>query len=239
MKLKSTTLLTAILLAAPIHAAITYVDAVAGPGGNTFATGGSLADTSWIDTTTNSASNDDSSWMLRFGGSPGWTQHNGGNVIQGQVSDINNNLGEITTSITGLADGTYDVWVFFWEQTVSNTQNWVIDTGLTTGSLTSYSSPAGPVTGSDSTSPVLASTLTFSNAPSVLAADGNQSMFGVNLGQVSVAGGSDINVYVDKLFGVGSVNRTLYDGVGFELIPEPSTALLGGIGMLLLLRRRR
>ncbi|WP_338684956.1 Ig-like domain-containing protein [Haloferula helveola] len=200
----------------PVRAQITYVDAVEGAAGNTFATGGSLADTSWIDTTSNASAVDDSAWMKRSGGSPGWTEHNGGDVMQALVSGYPNTVPEVTTEITGLADGYYDVWVFFWEQTVSATQDWVIDTGLASGSLTSYSSSAGPVVGTDSSTPVDANTLSFSNAPSVTAAGGNQTMFGINLGQVAVSGGSSIEVYVDKLLGVGSNNRTIFDGVGYE-----------------------
>lgn len=238
MKLKSPLTLAAAILALPAHAAITYVDAQEGSGGNTFATGGTQTDTGWIDNTSNTNSIDDENWMKRFGGSPGWSQHNGGDVIQGLVSSTPN-LGEITTEVGGLADGPYDVWVFFWTQIVSDTQNWMIDAGLESGSLTAYSAPDDPVPGTNSTIPVNADTLDFSNAPSVVAAGGNQNMYGVNLGQVEVSGGSDINVYVDKLTGTGSGNRTIYDGVGYELIPEPSTALLGGLGTLLFLRRRR
>lgn len=224
------------------QAAISYVDAQEGV--NTFATGGSLADESWVDSTSNTSGVDNANWVKRSGGTPGWTEHNGGDVIQGLVDPLaGNTLGEITTQVTGLADGNYDVWVFFWEQTVSGTQNWVIDAGLTSGSLTSYSSSAGSVVGTDSITPVAASTLSFSNSPAVLGAGGNQSMYGINLGQVAVTGGADINVYVDKIFGNTSNNRTIYDGIGYELvspIPEPSsTALLGLGGLALVLRRRR
>jgi hypothetical protein len=224
---------------ASAHAAITYIDAQEGSSGNTYATGGTLSDTSWIDSTTNAAGVDDASWMKRSGGSPGWTEHNGGDTIQGLVSSVPN-LGEITTEIAGLADGTYNVWVFFWEQTSSGTQNWLIDAGATSGSTAAYSASIGPVAGTDSISAVAASSLTFSNAPSTLGAGGNQSMYGVNLGQVAVSGGSDINVYIDKLTGVGSNNRTIYDGVGYELaVPEPSSSLLVVLGALGLIRRRR
>jgi hypothetical protein len=227
------------LLALPAHAAITYVDAQEGTGGNTYASdGGSLADTSWIDSTSNSSDINNNDWMKRFGGSPGWSEHNGGDAIQGLVSTTGG-LGEITTEVGGLADGTYEVWVFFWNQVTSNTQDWVIDAGLSSGSTAAYSDPGDPVAGTNSTLPVNAATLDFSGSVSVVAAGGNQEMIGVNLGQVAVSGGSSLNVYVDKLTGTGSTTRTIYDGVGYELIPEPSTALLGGLGTLLLLRRRR
>ena len=198
------------------RADITYVDALEGPGGNTFATGATLTDTSWIDLTSNAAAPDDNLWMKRSGGDPGWSQHNGGAVIQGQVTGFPNGLPELTTEVTGLGEGRYEVWAFFWEQTTSDTQNWVIDTGLVSGETSSYSSAAGPVPGTDSTSPIDASTLTFSNAPSVTGAGGNHTMYGINLGQVSVADGVPLRVFVDKVFGTGSGNRTIYDGVGYE-----------------------
>jgi hypothetical protein len=228
-------LILALLGAGSTLGQITYVDAREGSDGNTFLTGGSLANTDWIDSKSNSASINNSLWSKRFGGTPGWTQHNGGDVIQGMVTAADTDtLGELTTRITGLADGNYDVWVFFWEQIISETQNWVIDAGLTSGSLVSYSSSLGPVDGSDSTSPVNADTLTFTSEISVVGVDGRQNMFGVNLGQVLVENGSNIEVYIDKLFGNGSNNRTIYDGVGYELVeptqsrPEISSLTLVG-----------
>jgi hypothetical protein len=215
-KLTWGTAVASLLLAtAPARADITYIDAQEGASGNTYATGGTADDTSWIDTTSNSFSAS-SDWMKRFGGDPGWTEHNGGDAIQGLVTEFPNELGEITTEISGLDDGRYDVWVFFWEQSVSDIQDWVIDAGLTSGSLSTFSSSLGPVAGTDSDTPVNAGTLAFANSPSVTAAGGNQTMFGVNLGQVAVSDGSSIQVYVDKLFGFGSTNRTVFDGVGYE-----------------------
>lgn len=205
-----------LLAAAPARADITYIDALEGASGNTYATGETPDDTSWIDLTSNAAAPDDTNWMKRFGGNPGWSQHNGGDVIQGQVTGLPNGLPELTTEITGLGEGRYEVWVFFWEQTASDTQNWVIDAGLTSGSLSTFSSSSGPVDGTDSDTPVNAGTLAFANSPSVIAAGGNQTMFGINLGQVSVADGAPIRVFVDKIFGTGSGNRTIYDGVGYE-----------------------
>ena len=193
---------------------ITYVDAQEGT--NTYANGGSLVDQSWLNTA-NLASADDDQWMKRSGGNPGWSEHNGGDVLQAFVSGFPNDVPEIVTEVTGLDDGEYDVWAFFWEQVTSDTQNWVLDTGLSSGALDSYSSPVDPVGSSDSSSPINAATLDFSNDPAVVGAGGNQNMFGVYLGKVSASEGR-LEVYVDKLFGTGSGNRTIYDGIGFSKV---------------------
>ena len=68
----------------------------------------------------------------------------------------------------------------------------------------------------------------------------------VNLGQVAVSGGSDIDVFIDQLIGGSGSNRGWYDGVGYELVssgnlvPTPA-ALPAGLAMpgLAAMRRRR
>ena len=53
-----------------------------------------------------------------------------------------------------------------------------------------------------------------------------------------------LEVFIDDFAAAGtsgnSDSRTWYDGVGYELVPEPSASLLGAMGTLtlLLLRRR-
>jgi hypothetical protein len=66
-------------------------------------------------------------------------------------------------------------------------------------------------------------------------------MYGVNLGQETVIGGSAINFFIDQDGTTsGGTDRTWYDGVGYEVVPEPSSmALLGLGGLALILRRRR
>ena len=206
---------------APAQAAIVYVDAIDGsPGslGNTYPTG--AVDESAIGWTDNG----DGDWRKRS------TYGNGGVIYEGGYAGADDP--ELTTDVTGLAGGTYDVWVFFWDASGSNT--WSIDAGLTSGSLSTYSFD-GP---GDTTSPVAASTLDFVANP--MFTEGDRILYGVYLGQASVSAGTTLEVYVDN----GPIDpdtRTWYDGVGYEAneIPEPASLAMGLLGMTLIAGRRR
>ena len=232
MKTKNLILLSAFIVSTLGFAqakTITYTDAVQGASGNTFATGGSLSDTTWLDTTTNSSALNNTEWQLRtpFG--------NDGTVFQGLINDATN-FPELTTQVTGVSDGTYTVWAFFWDDSAA-VQQWSIDAGLTSGALTHYE--IGDATA--------ASTLTFST--SVMTTESTRTMYGANLGTVTIAGGlnitqgtgnNTINIFVDDTNAGSSEDRVWYDGVGIA-IPEPSSFafLTAGLAGLLTLRRRR
>lgn len=223
-KLVLASLMATIVPAGLAGAAIVYVDAAHGPTGNTFETGGSLADTSWLVTKNNStADNDD--WDLRSGATIG----NSGTALQANVSVVGSTP-QLTTQITSLANGTYDIWVFFWDPIANN--QWNIDAGLSPSSLTTYSVDGAGVTSST----VQASTLSFSTT--VMTTGGGGELWGVKLGSVAVSGGT-VNVYVDKSVGTTAGTRTFYDGVGYELVPEPTSFAMMGLGGLCLLKRRR
>jgi hypothetical protein len=208
--------------------AITYVDAVDGASGNTYATGGALATTTWYETGT--LANDNAKWRKR-------TLGNNSTVYEGDYNAQSDP--ELTTQVTGLSDGNYNVWAFFWDS--SGTGNtWTMSAGLTSGSLSPYSND-GP--GSQ-----VVTAMTLADFTSIgMVTEGDRTLYGINLGQATVAGGSGlINVFVDgtSYNGVATPNasatRTWYDGVGYEAVPEPSIAALFGLtGLMLLLRRRR
>lgn len=201
---------TALMLAAlSAHGDITYVDAMEGAAGNTFATGGSPAATAWVNFA-NASTADDDQWMKRALG-------NGGTVFQAFHNGTQ--MPELTTRIPGLADGTYGVWVFFWDGPNSNT--WTLSAGLNPGALTTYSFD-GP---GNTASPVAASTLGFTNSP--MTTEDVRTLYGVKLGEVTVAGGSAIEVFIDNLTGGGSNTRTWYDGVGYEPVNGDPVASTG------------
>ena len=217
------TTFTSFVIAGAHAAPITYVDAVEGAAGNTYATGGSLADTSWINPDTGS-SNDQDQWKKR-----GFA--NNGTIFQARHSLNPDEMPELTTEIAGLDDGIYDVWAFFWD--APNANRWTLSTGLTSGALTTYSFD-GP---GDTVSPVDTATLSFTNP--ILKTEGDRILYGVYLGEQVVSGGSTINVFVDNLVGGDSANRTWYDGVGYTAIPEPTSLVAGLIGFGGLCIRRR
>ncbi|MFD2257871.1 PEP-CTERM sorting domain-containing protein [Luteolibacter algae] len=224
--LLNTTFASACVFSTSQAATITYVDALHGLGGNTFST------------TQGAPSADNSSWLANPAFDGDSTENNtqwngrtfngaGGTVYQAQPA-AGGSIPELTTQITGLADGTYDIWIYYTEN-VNNGQNWFIDAGFTSGSLTTY----GAING---TTVVDASSQTFSNSTDANFSGGAAAY----LGQQTVVGGSTVDVFINHPGGNGGANRTVYNGVGYELIPEPSsTALSGMTAGLLLFRRKR
>jgi hypothetical protein len=260
MKPKNLILPAALILSLPAHGAITYVDAVSGTGGNTRATGGLQSDTSWL--LDNISSTDADQWSLRTSSDPGNPFGTNNTIFQAMPNGTPAAIPQLTTTISSLTDGeTYKVWAFFQDNvgdTSSPYQNWVISAGLTTSLDTTYWAPGQPLASHNSATPVLgtggtgtitttnvseAEVLTYSGTPPIFtegSGEGLRSLFAVYLGEVTLSGGTEINVYVDMLIaGSSGATRVWYDGVGYELIPEPSTAILGGLGLLALLRRRR
>jgi hypothetical protein len=205
------------VVTANLNAQITFVDAVHGSSGNTFRTGSTLSDTSWLSTANNSTVNN-TQWVTRS------TWGNGGTIYQSNISSTAS-FPEITTQITGLANGTYDIWGFFWDNMTATAEKWIFSAGLNSGALTTYSNDA--VTEAITTGVVNASTLNFSNTPTITqtVSSVTYNMFGVKLGQVVVTGGT-VNAYVDRnVLGNSTQNRVWYDGLGYELIPQVGTQI--------------
>ena len=212
---------------------ITYVDASTVTGGNTFLTS-NPSNTTWLNTTANSATANNTQWVVRSGASDF-----GINDSLLQSISTSGDFPQITTRLTGMADGTYTIWAFFWEQVVSTTQNWGISVGLNSGSLTTYSAPLAGHTrpGTITAGVTNAADLVFTTPVKIRqASDGSggflQNLFGVNLGQVTVSGGSVVDVFIDNNL-VGTTSwRVWHDGVGYQRMgantePPATPPLLG------------
>jgi len=190
----------------PVGAQITYVDAVEGASGNTFATGSAPNDTQWIHPSTGFGAVENR-WKKRpFGhGGTVFTSHT---VTDGRQR-------ELTTRVTPPSEGLFRVWVFFWDA-AGETNTWDIAAGLerplTPATVYSFDGLG------NRTSRVPASTLTFTNPPPLTAED-DRILYGVYVGLVSVTGDSAITVYIDDLTN-GNSGRTWYDGIGFEFTPD-------------------
>ncbi|MCH7229006.1 alpha/beta hydrolase [Haloferula sp. A504] len=190
---------------------ITYVDAAEGSGGNTFVTGGTPADTSWM--VVDVSSTDDDQWSKRT-----TVEGNGGTLFQAMPNGSPDLIPELTTRLSGLADGDYELYAFYWDQIDSDTQNWVLSAGLTSGVMTAYSSPGEPaVAGATATGVNHAADLSFADpAPAVVAGGGLRKLFGIHLGRGTVSGGSAVDVRIDLLLnGSSTTTRAWFDGVGY------------------------
>jgi acetyl esterase len=214
--------------------AITYVDASTVTGGNTFLTS-NPSNTTWLNATANSATANNTQWVVRSGA-------NDFGINDSLLQSVANSgdFPQITTRLTGMPDGTYTIWAFFWEQVVSTTQNWGISAGLNAGLLTTYSAPLAGHSrpGTNTASVTNAAELVFTTPVKIRqASDGSggflQNLFGVNLGQVTVAGGAAVDVFIDNNLVGTSSWRVWHDGVGYQRMGEntsqPTTRPLLGV----------
>jgi hypothetical protein len=134
------------------------------------------------------------------------------------------NAPELTTTVTGLSSGTYDVYVLYWTFLGSPATDQGIAAALGADPLVEYWRADG------------SSFSTGIKHPD----DTTTELYEVKLGTFT---GNSFTVRVDHAgsspSGV-SDERTWYDGVAYVLVPEPTSTLLFGVGGLILwLRRRR
>ncbi|WP_338689386.1 hypothetical protein [Haloferula helveola] len=107
----------------------------------------------------------------------------------------------LKTTVTGLEEGTYDVYAYFWSRPG---EDWRIRAGFTTSELLvfrRYSCQQAEPSQFDSPVAVL---------------DSQQALYRAYVGRRSVSAGSVIDVYLDDFDGsaVAGAQRTVYDGIG-------------------------
>ena len=229
MSLAAAALTGAVLLGPhAASAAVVYVDAASGAGGNTTLSGGGT-----FTPPLNGTTGVDNDWEQRtvFG--------SGGNIFE-SGGEAGEDAPALRTAIGGLTAGQeYQVYAFLWDPT-STVEDWNMRAGLTAGSLTLYSAAdaTSEPTLSGATAADLASTLTYATAPTTFS-EGGRALLAANLGTAVADNNGQIAVFLDDLGGAASVNlRSWYDGVGVEAVPEPGSLGLLGVFAVGLGRRR-
>lgn len=139
-----------------------------------------------------------------------WHQHtglgNGGSAYTASDSGTEN-APAIRTRLSGLADGTYDVYAYFWSRPADD---WRIRAGFSTGELLvfrRYSCQQAEV-------------VQFTAPVSVL--DSSQALYRAYVGRRIVSGGAAVDVSIDDFGGAASAGsqRSAYDGIGVaEVLP--------------------
>jgi hypothetical protein len=214
-------------LVSTASAQVTYVDAT--EGGNTFkapTAGGGLPFTVAPFGTQGPAN--DGLWDARAFG-------NGATIFQNASAGANQdtNAVRLGTSVSGLALGTYNVYVYFWSD---NSPLWRIGASLSdsAGQLSLYKPGDAGVNqfyaGADAT--VLSTALAQNPfTTGVMVSEGNRRLYEMSLGTFT---GTGFNVFVEGDRAMTLQNqRTWYDGVGYSLVPEPATGALLGLGALI------
>jgi hypothetical protein len=224
-------------------AAITYVDASAA--NLTLANG-----SAFVPSVTSNVYNDNN-WSARSGSglASNDTVYEAGASTNGAL--VGETVPVIRQTLTGLAAGTYDVYAYFWS--ASNVR-WGVSAGLEDDALAAVHGIGGVDQNShtysdpDATRVTVASLSdgTFGTAPTQALGGADRVLGQFYLGTAVVDITGTLNVFVGNQQIVNSGaspsvtnSRTWFDGVGYELVPEPSSALLGLVGAVTLLRRRR
>ncbi|MFA5204572.1 MAG: PEP-CTERM sorting domain-containing protein [Lentisphaeria bacterium] len=118
----------------------------------------------------------------------------------------------LTTTVSDLANGVYRVYAVYWTHT---SQSWAINAALAGGATVACNRYVGTPTGN--------------------VADGDKKEFYILLGETTV---TDHSFFVNVVEREG-YSRGWYDGLSYEMVPEPSVMALVLTGLLGLLSRCR
>ena len=162
---------------------------------------------------------------------------NNGTIFQNFGTGGSDDAHRLRTYANGLDPALeYNVYVFFW----SDGSPWNVSASLenVAGQLPNYSpsSPGAISYGTPDNTTHYSDELSenpFTTA--VMINEGNRTLWQANIG--TVTGISQLLVYVDDTG--TSTDRTWYDGIGYSVVPEPTTFALAGLGLAALLTARR
>jgi hypothetical protein len=190
---------------------VTFVDAVGGLGGNTVRASNESPD-DWFTT----AAANDNLWYFRG------DQGNAGIFQSSDSNTYSEDAPELKTTVTGIANALYDVYVFFRSEAGAN--DWKVRAGFTSnpGANPVYArtSAGGATAGSLALSGINA--LTWNGSPPV--EDNPQLLYYAVIGQFNVTSNT-LSVFIDDLPVTGATplnTRTWYEGIGYAI---PSVTL--------------
>ena len=180
---------------------VQYVDA--NSSNTMYATGAALQ----TSTPSGSGGPTDNLWHLRTGFG------NGGNVLTSNESG-SENAPMLKTTLTGLDDGSYDIFAFFWSD---NDEDWRLSAGLNQGNLTQFRHHGAQHAEAEQ----------FEAIDVVSANSADLLLYRAYLGRTNVVAGSPIGVFIDDWSTGNNTLRTWYDGLGYALVSEVIQGLLG------------
>jgi len=169
------------------------------------------------------ASATDNLWHWRTG------TGNGGDVLASGATNTSTteNAPTLKTTLSGLADGVYDVFAFFW---ANPAQDWRLQAGFAANDLSLFrdnGAQQAEVVQFDSSDPEV-----------VLSGASSSALYRAYVGRREVTGGAAIDVFVDDFVtstgagGVAGANRTWYDGLGYALVSTLTPGDFDGNGVV-------
>jgi hypothetical protein len=213
----ATALVGGLLLTSAAEAGpVTYVDAIGGAGGNTVRASNS-SDSDWF----NTSAGNNNLWYFRG------DQGSNGVFQSVDASAYTEDVPELVTTATGLANALYDVYAFFRSQ--SGSDDWKVRAGFTSNPganpLYARTAAGGATAGFQALSGVDA--LTWNGTPPI--EDSGQLLYYALIGQFNVTSGS-LSVFIDDLSPSAVGTRTWYEGIGYAIptvTPEINSVMTG------------